>query len=65
MTHKTVHLHPDKLAHRHNVYLFLIPAIIFVFILIILFINLQDIKNQQIASTSEPTVLGEEVNEKY
>ena len=60
---ETVHLHKNRLNRNRNVYLLLIPPLIYVSVLFLFFLGInRSSKNVQIAvDTLEPTVLGEEV----
>ncbi|MCH7640979.1 hypothetical protein IID22_02130 [Patescibacteria group bacterium] len=60
---ETVHLHKNRLNRNRNVYLLLIPPLIYVSVLFLFFLGInRSSKDVQIAvDTLEPTVLGEEV----
>lgn len=58
----TVHLMANRLNRKANIYLLFIPSIFFVLILVLLLVSLATKKaNEQVATTQEPSILGEEV----
>lgn len=56
---ETVHLHPSKASDGKNLFLLFLPAIVFIILTFILFAGIKKEK-AQIATTQEPSVLGEE-----
>lgn len=57
---ETVHLHPNRLNRDINIFLLFIPAVVFVLLIFLLFSGFR--KNEvQVATTQEPSILGEEV----
>ena len=60
--HETVHLHKNRLNRNRNVYLLLIPPLVYVSVLFLFFLGInRSTRNVQIAvDTLESTVLGEE-----
>jgi len=59
--HEIIHLHPNKLNRDINIYLLFIPAIVFVILTFLLFAGFRP-NEPQIATTQEPSVLGEETS---
>ena len=58
----TVHLMVNRLNRKSNIYLLFIPSMFFVVILILLLVSLSTNKSsEQVATTDEPSILGEEV----
>lgn len=57
MDSETVHIHPNRLNHSLNLFLLFIPAIVFVLTLAFLISNKP---KEDIATTSEPSILGDE-----
>ncbi len=57
MSHKTIHLHQNRLNREVNVFLLLIPSIIFVLVLLI---SLYYLKLNQTQVFSDTFILGEE-----
>jgi hypothetical protein len=54
----TVHLHVNRLNRRANIFLLFLPALIFAILLALL---LQIQPQKEVATTSEPSILGDEV----
>ena len=59
MTHKPLHLHTNRLNRGVNVFLLLIPSIIFIIVLAILLLS-RNSDSQEIATINKPSVLGDE-----
>jgi len=57
MESETVHLHTNRLNHGLNLFLLFIPAIVFVLTLAFLLSNRT---KEDIATTSQPSILGDE-----
>ena len=55
--YRPVHIHPNRLNRSHNIFLLFIPAIIFVLALTFL---LTFKPKEEIATTAEPSILGDE-----
>lgn len=53
-----LHLHPNRLNRSFNVFLLFLPAIIFAIVLALI---LSAKPRQEVATTAEPSILGDEV----
>lgn len=60
--HKPIHIHKNKLDRNSNIFLLLIPIIIFALVLSVILWSFN--KNKYVATNEEPSVLGEQENTK-